>query len=338
LTPAIELRGVRKTFGPKVAVTGIDLRIETGSVVAFLGPNGAGKTTTIRMIMSILFPDSGQISVLGKASAVESKDRIGYLPEERGLYRKMKVGAFLTYMCRLKGLPESSIAPRVAEWLDRVGLSDCSKKKCEELSKGMQQKVGFVASVIHEPELIILDEPFSGLDPVNARLLRELIDEQHRKGRTIIFSTHVMAHAEALCDHVVMINRGDKVLDEPMRIIRSNFDPRTVLLEPVTSGDPARQAAEHAQQGAAIREVPGVLEVQPPKLGQPAFSISLADNADPQEAIRRLVFALPVRRVELKRVRLEDVFVRLVGQTGGTGEEGSPGELATAGSGPLEGE
>ena len=339
MSSAIELRGIRKTFGSKVAVTSLDLKIETGSVVAFLGPNGAGKTTTIRMIMSILFPDSGQISVLGKSSAVESKDRIGYLPEERGLYRKMKVGAFLTYMARLKGVEGSKVKPLVSDWLARVGLGDCERKKCEELSKGMQQKIGFVSSVIHNPDLVILDEPFSGLDPVNARLLRELIDDLHNAGKTIIFSTHVMAHAEALCDHVIMINRGDKVLDEPMSRIRSNFDPRAVLLEPVTGNSAAQNESNNLAYAQAISVLPTVHSYTMPKLGQPAFGITLHEDADPQQAISQLVSAVPVRRVELKRVRLEDVFIRLVGENGGTGQDGEAAGLELAANrGPLEGE
>src|SRR5262245_37757659 len=158
---AITIRGVRKTFGSKVAVDNLDLTIPQGSLYGFIGPNGAGKTTAIRMIMSILFPDRGELSVLGKASAVESKDRIGYLPEERGGYRKMRVGPFLAYMARLKGVDGGRVDLKVREWLDRVGLKDVYRKKCEELSKGMSQKVQFIAAVIHEPDLIILDEPFS---------------------------------------------------------------------------------------------------------------------------------------------------------------------------------
>ncbi|MEL6741471.1 MAG: ATP-binding cassette domain-containing protein, partial [Planctomycetota bacterium] len=213
MSNAIRMNGVRKTFGPKVAVEGIDLSVPEGSLHGFIGPNGAGKTTTIRMIMAILFPDRGDLEVLGRKSAVESKDRIGYLPEERGVYKKMKVAPFLEHMGRLKGLDAGpSLRKATRDWLDRVGLPDVAQKKCEELSKGMQQKVQFIASVLHEPDLLILDEPFSGLDPVNMRLLRDLIREQHEGGRTVIFSTHVMVQAEQLCDHIVMIHNGKKVL------------------------------------------------------------------------------------------------------------------------------
>ena len=230
---AIVLENVTKTFGSTVAVSALDLSVPVGGLYGFIGPNGAGKTSTIRLVMSILFPDHGRVSVLGQTSALEAKDRIGYLPEERGLYRKMKVGAFLVYMGRLKGVDETVLLDRVRQWLEKVELADVEKKRCEELSKGMQQKVQFVAAVLHEPDLLILDEPFSGLDPVNMRLLRELVLEQHARGATILFSTHVMPQAEQICEHIVMIHQGEKVLDESLDAVRSRFDPRTVLLEPL---------------------------------------------------------------------------------------------------------
>ena len=213
---AILLKSVNKTFGTTKAVTGLDLAIPRGALYGFIGPNGAGKTTTIRMIMAILFPDSGELTVLGHRSALEAKSRIGYLPEERGVYRKMRVGPFLTFMARLKGVPEADIQGRVTRGLARVGLADTERKRCEELSKGTQQKIQFIATIIHEPDLLILDEPFSGLDPVSSRVLREMVLEEHARGATILFSTHVMPHAEELCNHVVMINKGQKVLDEPV--------------------------------------------------------------------------------------------------------------------------
>jgi ABC-2 type transport system ATP-binding protein len=217
---AVLLKGVTKTFGGTTAVDRLDLVVPRGAVYGFIGPNGAGKTTTIRMMMSIIFPDSGELSVLGRPSALDAKDRIGYLPEERGVYRKMRVGAFLTYLGRLKGVKEAELTRRVRRGLERIGLADCERKRCEELSKGMQQKVQFLAAIIHEPDLLILDEPFSGLDPVSARSLRALIIEEHLRGATILFSTHVMPHAEELCDHVVMMHRGKKVLDDPLPTIR----------------------------------------------------------------------------------------------------------------------
>ena len=304
---AIRLDNVTKTFGANVAVRKMDLEVPRGGLWGFIGPNGAGKTTTIRMIMSILFPDSGTVEVLGRRSALEAKDRIGYLPEERGVYKKMRVGAFLAYVARLKGRHDSDLRGTVQRWLERVDLRDAARAKCEELSKGMQQKVQFVAAVIHEPELLILDEPFSGLDPVNMRLLRDLVLEQHQRGATIVFSTHVMVQAEQLCDHVIMINRGDKVLDESLEGIRRRFDPHTVELEPL---DPAADPA-------LVQAVDGVESVA---RNGASWEISLADAADPVAAIPALVARLPVARVELRRPTLEDVFVQLVTGAGGGAE------------------
>ena len=308
---AVEMEGIRKTFGPKVAVAGMDLRVARGALYGFIGPNGAGKTTTIRMIMSIIFPDSGRMSVLGRASAVESKDRIGYLPEERGVYKKMRVGAFLRHMARLKSVPPRDVEPRVRTWLDRVGLADCYRKRCDELSKGMQQKVQFIAAVLHEPELIILDEPFSGLDPVNMRLLRDLFLEQHAAGRTVIFSTHVMHQAETLCDHLIMINQGRKVLDGTMDEIRARYDTRTIAFEPVRGED-----AKLASGLAGVRSVANV---------NGAFEASLADGADAPEVMRRIVQAMPVGRIEIRRPSLEDIFIDIARETGGEEREGEGG-------------
>src|SRR6187549_1392463 len=182
---ALELKRVRKTFGTTVAVEGMDLAVPRGALYGVIGPNGAGKTTCIRMIMSILFPDQGELSVLGHRSALDAKDRIGYLPEERGVYRKMRVGTFLAYIGRLKGLTADEAATRARALLERVGLPGVERKRCEELSKGMLQRVQIAAAIIHRPDLLILDEPFSGLDPVSVRLLREMVLEEHRRGATI---------------------------------------------------------------------------------------------------------------------------------------------------------
>ncbi|MBL8763387.1 MAG: ATP-binding cassette domain-containing protein [Phycisphaerae bacterium] len=302
---AIVIEGVTKTFGPKLAVSDLSLRVPVGSLCGFIGPNGAGKTTTIRMVMSIIFPDRGDLRVLGKASAIESKDRIGYLPEERGLYRKMKVGAFLGYMARLKGVDGATADRRVKEWLVRVDLADVLRKKCEELSKGMQQKVQFIASVIHEPDLLILDEVFSGLDPVNRRLMRDLIDEQHTRGCTIVFSTHAMPEAEQLCDHLFMIHRGRKVIDSDMASLLSRHDTRTIVLEPLASRTGAATA-----DPTPWRRVEGVdaAEAQGRQV-----EVTLREGADPSRAIAALAAAEPVRRIEVKRVSLEDIFIQLVG-------------------------
>lgn len=335
---AIDIRGVTKTFGPKVAVNNLDLQIPTGSLCGFIGPNGAGKTTTIRLIMSIIFPDRGLISVLGKPSATESKDRIGYLPEERGVYRKMKVGAFLAYMARLKGVDSREARRRSSYWLARVGLADVAKKRCEELSKGMQQKVQFVSAVIHEPDLLILDEVFSGLDPMNRKLMRELIEEQHRGGpegkgpRTIIFSTHAMYEAEQLCDRIFMIDRGLKVLDSTLTDIHRRFDPRTVIVEPI-HGEP--------QGGMPMRDllarIPGIRDVR--EFRQELHAV-LADGATSTAVMPDIFRAAAdlggTRRIELKRITLEDIFIGLVRSEG---RELSAEEMAqlSAGSGAAGG-
>lgn len=303
---AVVMDNLRKTFGPKVAVEGLDLRVKAGSLTGLIGPNGAGKSTTIRMLMSILFPDSGTLQVLGKKSALESKDRIGYLPEERGLYRKMKVTQFLKYIGKLKGLSDPELGTRVRHWLERVELADAADKRCEELSKGMQQKVQFVAAVLHEPELLILDEPFSGLDPVNLRLLQQLMTEQHQQGRTVILCTHVMFQAEQMCQGIVMINNGRKVLDATMDEIRSAHEPSVVLFEPVEGVDP-----QQVGEIGGIRRVEHTLE-------------GWAAHIDPkqlpaQHAVRAIANALEVRSVAAKRVTLEDVFVEQV--AGGNAEK-----------------
>jgi ABC-2 type transport system ATP-binding protein len=298
---AIELTGVRKSFGPMLAVANMDLAIPSHGIYGFIGPNGAGKSTTIRMIMGILFPDEGNVAVLGRRNAVEARERVGYLPEERGVYKKMKVGAFLRYIGHLKGLRGRDLDQRILAWLKRVELEQTINKKCEELSKGMQQKVQFVAAVINEPELLILDEPFSGLDPVNMRLLRELILEQHNLGKTIIFSTHVMAQAEQICEHIVMINRGQKVLDDSVASIKARHDPRTIIFAPYKPDADLNP----------LYTIEGVRSVSPASPGSPR-EIELKDGADPARIMQQLAAAVAPARLELRRPSLEDVFIEIV--------------------------
>jgi ABC-2 type transport system ATP-binding protein len=299
---AIVLKNLEKTFGETVAVRNLDLTVPEGALYGVIGPNGAGKTTMIRMILSILFPDRGALTVLGRPSALEAKDRIGYLPEERGLYKKMRVGEFLVYMARLKGLGGAGLQKQASQWLERVGLGEVERKRCEDLSKGMQQKVQFVAAVIHRPDLLILDEPFSGLDPVNQRQMRDLVLEEHHRGATVLFSTHIMVHAEQLCDRVVMIHRGEKVLDQTIAGIRETFDPRQVLFEPL---DPAGDIAR-------IRAVAGVSAAT---LDGPVWNVTIDRMADVAAVMPALVSAVTPSRVEIRRPTLEDVFVSIV--TGG---------------------
>jgi ABC-2 type transport system ATP-binding protein len=309
---AIDLRGVTKTFGGLTAVDGLDLTIPRGGLYGFIGPNGAGKTTSIRMIMSILFADRGDVRVLGHTSALDAKDRIGYLPEERGVYRKMKVAAYLAFIARLKGVADKGLSERVLALIERVGLAGVAEKRCEELSKGMLQKIQFVAAIIHEPDLLIFDEPFSGLDPVSMRLLRDQIVAEHRRGATILFSTHVMHQAEEICDHVVMIHRGRKVLDDPVSSIQRRYDPRAVRFEPL---DPGANVA-------AVRALP---EVESCLAGDAGYDVELRAGVDIAGAIARIAAAVPVARIEIKRPRLEDVFLQIVADSGAPGVD--PGSL-----------
>jgi len=320
-SPAILIEGVRKQFRDTVAVRSLDLSIARGTLCGFLGPNGAGKSTTIRMIMSIIHPDEGRIEMLG-GSALDAKDRIGYLPEERGVYRKMRVSEFLRYIGRLKGLTRTEADQRAAAWLQRLALAEVLPKRCEELSKGMQQKVQFVAAVINSPELLILDEPFSGLDPVNARLMASVVREISASGATILFSTHQMAQAEQLCDRVVLIDKGEKILDATKAEIAARFDPRTIVLEPLPGAAADGAAGAFAQTIAAID---GVESFHWNANGRTA-SLSLRAGADPRQVMAHVLAAAPLRAIELSRVTLDDVFVQLVGGPPPSGDdEGSEG-------------
>ncbi len=294
---AISIQKVNKCFGSTHAVRDLDLEVPVGSLCGFLGPNGAGKTTTIRMIMSIIYADSGSIEVLG-GNALKSKDRIGYLPEERGLYRKMRVGEFLQYLAKLKGVKRVDMPSYIQQWLDRIELPDVYRKKCEELSKGMQQKVQFLAAILHEPELLILDEPFSGLDPVNTELLNQLIREMHQQGTTIIFSTHILHQAEQLCDRIFLINKGVKILDDTLEQIQQRFDPRTIVAEPVNG----------SFDGRGLDGVRAVRKLD----HSAAYELELEDTADPQRIMQAVLSDRPMRSVELRRLSLDEVFVRLV--------------------------
>jgi len=299
---AIDIREVHKHFGATHAVRDLTVSVPNGSICGFLGPNGAGKSTTIRMIMSIIYPDEGAIEVLG-GSALDSKDRIGYLPEERGVYRKMRVGEFLVYVARLKGVRRRNLSGYVRDWLDRVELADVHRKRCQELSKGMQQKVQFLAAVIHEPELVILDEPFSGLDPVNAEIVNRLIRELNAAGRTIIFSTHVLHQAEQICDRILLINRGKKLLDASLEEIRERFNPRTIEVQPI-------------ERTADLAGIEGVEHVRRRESDE-GCELELADGVDPQNVMRDIVARHALRGIRLRQLSLEEVFVRLVSDDGG---------------------
>jgi ABC-2 type transport system ATP-binding protein len=311
MASALRLQAVGKSFGAQQAVESLDLEIPVGQTCGLIGPSGAGKTTIIRIIMSILFPDTGQVQVLGNASALAAKNRIGYLPEERGVYRKMRVAAFLRYLAGLKGMSDADAATRSAELLQKLGLEDVEKKKCEDLSKGMLQRVQVVGALVHRPELLILDEPFSGLDPVSVRLLKALIQEERQRGMTILFSTHVMAQAEELCDRVVMIHKGRKVLDEPTASMRRRFDSSRVLFEPL----------DGQADVEPLRGVPGVIGLHN---NAGTIELQLAPGTDVSMVMREVASRIPTARLEVARVRLEDTFVEIVrGVAGGTDSEQS---------------
>lgn len=295
MTDALTLDHVSKRFGSHQAVDAISLRIPAGSIYGFLGQNGAGKTTTIRMIMSIYYPDSGQITVLGEPNSESIKDRLGYLPEEKGLYKKMKAWELLAYFGTLKGVPKADAKVKARQLLETVGLGEFADHRCEQLSKGMGQKVQILATIMHDPELVILDEPFSGLDPVNVEMMREVILKMKRDGRTVIFSTHVMENAEKLCDGIVMIHRGKKVLDGTLAEVKSGGD-RGIQIDYDGSGE-------------VLRELPGITRIN--DSGKHA-EIFLAAGTDPQEILKRLVGRLVIRRFDLREPSLHEVFFRAV--------------------------
>ncbi|RMF86207.1 MAG: ATP-binding cassette domain-containing protein [Planctomycetota bacterium] len=298
VSSALALEHVTKRYGGFAAVDDLNLEVPTGRITGFLGPNGAGKTTTIRMIMSIIYPDSGAIRVLGHDSALSVKDRIGYLPEERGLYRKMTVEHTLRYFGRLKGMRGDALQRRIEQQLERVGLRDWLRKPVESLSKGMQQKLQFISTILHDPDLVILDEPFSGLDPLNMELLKDLLLELRDAGKTVIFSTHQMDQAQRLCDRLVLINRGRKLVSGTLEEIRSGFSARIVTLE--GDGDFAPLAAHS-----------GVVEAQ---ILEDRARFELDDEADANELLRRATELGRITKFEIQRPDLHEIFVKLVEQ------------------------
>lgn len=231
IVSVLTLENVYKSFNSVHAVQDLSLDLPPGIIFGLLGPNGAGKTTTIRMILDIIIPDKGKILLFDLPNSQKSRDLVGYLPEERGLYRKMKVGEQLTFLAEMKEIKPSKSKEKIEYWLDRFELSEWKDKKIEELSKGMQQKIQFIATVIHEPKLIILDEPFTGLDPVNTELIKNVMLEQKDRGATIIFSTHLMDQVEKLCDSICLINEGKAVLDGELKNIKKNFRRNSVLMQ-----------------------------------------------------------------------------------------------------------
>ena len=305
---ALELNGVCKSFGQVRAVDNLTAKIPAGSIYGFLGPNGAGKTTTLRMIMSIIRPDAGSISVFGNNLTEKAKSHIGYMPEERGLYRKMTVSGILAFFGALKGLSSSELGRVVPAWLKRIELSDRANKKVEDLSRGMHQKLQFAATVINEPDLLILDEPFSGLDPLNLDLLKDIILEMKGKGKTIIFSTHDMHGAETLCDYILLINKGKIILDGKLGDIRSQKASNAVIVE--VEGDPASPKGFAEASTGFIKTLPMVTKVE---LRQNTLEITLGKGADPQELLKTIAGKVRVLKFEVKMPSLHEIFVELVG-------------------------
>ena len=293
---AVTLENVCKSFGRVRAVDNLSVEVPAGSVYGFLGPNGAGKTTTLRMIMNIIRPDSGRIEILGDGQIEQVKDRIGYMPEERGLYRKMTARKVLAYFGAIKGLNEKEIVYRVPHWLESIGLADWADKKVEELSRGMHQKLQFAVTVINDPDLVILDEPFSGLDPLNQELLKTIILEMRSQGKTVIFSTHVMHEAEKLCDFILLINKGKSILDGRLDEIRSRQSAHTVSIE--LEGD-----------AAFVETLPMVTAI---KSEGNRLDVTLADE-DTQQFLQALMQQAKVRAFEVKKPSLHEIFVNLVG-------------------------
>ena len=296
---AVVLENVTKRFGNHIAVDGVDLAIQHGAIHGFLGPNGSGKTTTLRLIMRLFKPDSGRVVVMGEDHGACSRDEVGYLPEERGLYKTMKVGEMLEFLARLKGVRQP--APLVDDWLTRFDLIAWKKKKIETLSKGMAQKVQFIGAILSRPKLALLDEPFSGLDTVNALVMRETLIRLREEGTTIILSTHDLALAEQMCDSFFLIHRGKKLLSGSWSEVQRDHGGERVRISFV---DP----------GIRPDGVAGVAGAIP--TGE-AWELDLAENATPESVLPELLRLGGIRRFETGQASLSDIFLRLVGATAG---------------------
>ncbi|MCX8068189.1 MAG: ATP-binding cassette domain-containing protein [Anaerolineae bacterium] len=302
----LQVQNLTKRFGDLVAVDDLSFEVEPGEVFGLLGPNGAGKTTTIRMILDILPPDSGHITVLGGPPAA-AQPRIGYLPEERGLYRNARVLDMLVYLAELKGAHRARARERAMEWLERMGLEDRANSRVKDLSRGMQQRLQVIASIVHDPDLIFLDEPFQGLDPVNVERVKGVIADLRREGKTIVLSSHQMNLVEALCDRILLVNRGRSVLYGSLAEIKRQFAPHTIRVR-VSELPP---------------DLPGVVAVEP---RDGAYDLSLAEGTAPQDVLRALLDrGVDLQAFEIAPVPLEEIFIRVVtaaqdssGATGGT--------------------
>jgi ABC-2 type transport system ATP-binding protein len=311
----VDIRDVVKRFSGHTAVRGVSLQIPRGCVYGLLGPNGAGKTTTLRMLLNIIEPDEGTIHIFGQPNTARGiTDRLGYLPEERGLYRKMQVRRLLRFLAELKGVPGRVAEARITEWMERLGLRTADKdwglSKIDDLSRGMQQKVQFIGTLLHDPELVVLDEPFSGLDPINAQALKDTVIDLRRSGKTVIFSTHLMDNAERLCDAVCIISRGEKVLDGTLADVKERHGGRHVVLA-LESGDGVPSVLADRRLVKRVDE------------SNRYFEIELADGADPQNLLQRVVQSgARVQRFELVQPSLHQIFLQRVGAAGIEGGDG----------------
>jgi ABC-2 type transport system ATP-binding protein len=294
--PVVELAGVTKAYENKVAVRDLSLSIDAGQMFGLLGPNGAGKTSSIRMMMGITMPDSGQVTLFGKPFERQSLDRVGYLPEERGLYKKMKVLEQLVFFGGLHGLTAEEARKRTTEWATRLQIDDALGKKTEELSKGMQQKIQFIGSLLHDPGLIVMDEPFSGLDPVNAKLLEQTLIELKDQGKAILFSTHRMDQVEKLCDSICLINKGEAVLSGRVRDIKSRYERNHIVIEYEGSSDFLR-----CSEIVEANNFAGHAEIR------------LKLHGDAQKLLREASAVATVYRFELVEPSLEEIFIWTVG-------------------------
>ncbi|CAN5185694.1 ATP-binding cassette domain-containing protein [soil metagenome] len=307
----LKVERVLKRFGEFTAVEDLSFEVFPGRVFGFLGPNGAGKTTTIRMIVGITVPDEGHIELFGERMSSKLQDRIGYLPEERGLYKKMKVVDQLSYFAALKGVPRNTAIERIDFWLDRMGLADWKNKKTTDLSKGMQQKIQFISTVIHDPELLILDEPFSGLDPINVEFMIDVLSELKSRSKTIIFSTHLMETAERLCNDILLINKGRKVVSGSLREVKASYGHNRLSLR-VIGGDAV--LADRSIVASVIEHAD-------------EMNIELTDGADAQVLLKRLLESgAVVNKFEAVEPSLNDIFIEQVG--GANNPTETPASLA----------
>lgn len=299
---ALEIENISKKFGDFYAVKNLSFSIPQGIIYGLLGPNGAGKTTTIRMVMNIIIPDEGEILVLDRKMDEDMKERIGYLPEDRGLYPKMKVGELLLFLAELKGMKKDEARKKIDFWLERFDLREWKLNKIEELSRGMQQKLQFIVTVIHQPELIILDEPFAGLDPINTKLLKDIMLEMKDEGRTVIFSTHRMEQVEMICDNICLINKAEMVLEGNLNVIKKEYGKNTVILD--YEGDPN-----------FIKSFPEINKFD--DYGK-FMEIRLEEGIDPQDLLLKLVGKIRVNKYEVREPSLNAIFIEKVGERNAT--------------------